>query len=127
MTTSIDVMRVRRVMGRDEWGAPQPFGPDGWLLAHATDPAAGSVVVSASDFEDGGPVWLHASISRGPLMPTYEDLRALHRAVWGTTGYAYEVHAPESQHVNIHPNARHLWGRADGKPVLPEFGRFGTI
>lgn len=126
MTTAIDAVQARRVLGRKEWGAPTPFGP-GWKFVHATDPAAGSVIITPWDLEDDGIVWLHASISRGEQMPSYEDLRALHRAVWGTTGYAYEVHAPDSQHVNIHPNARHLWGRADGKPVLPEFGRFGTI
>jgi hypothetical protein len=36
-------------------------------------------------------------------------------------GYAYEVHAPAKDHVNIHEYARHLWGRKDGKPALPDF------
>lgn len=126
MVSTIDAIRVRRALGRNEWGAPRPFGT-GWQFAHAVDPGNGSVIVTVWDLEDDGVAWLHASISRGKQMPSYDDLRDLHRAVWGETGYAYEIHAPADQHVNIHPNARHLWGRVDGKPVLPEFGRFGTI
>ena len=49
----------------------------------------------------------------------------MHRAVF--PGYAYQVFAPPESHVNIHGNALHLWGRADGKPILPEFGDMGTI
>lgn len=59
-------------------------------------------------------------------MPTYDDLCLLHRAVF-KDGYAYQVFAPPSRHVNIHQYALHLWGRSDGKPVLPEFGCEGTI
>ncbi|TQK29408.1 hypothetical protein [Arthrobacter sp. SLBN-53] len=59
-------------------------------------------------------------------MPTYDELGRLHRAAFGD-GYAYQVFAPAAQHVNIHQNALHLWGRADGPPCLPEFGLFGTI
>jgi len=46
--------------------------------------------------------------------------------VW-PAGYAYQVFAPPSQHVNIHPYALHLWGKVDGSPTLPEFGKYGTI
>lgn len=121
---TIDALRVRRTLGRDEWDAPQPYG-SGWTFDQRNGP--GSVIVSLWDLEDDGTNWIHASISGGDQMPTYEALCDLHRAVWGTDGYAYEVHAPTAQHVNLHPYARHLWGRVDGRPVLPEFGRFGTI
>lgn len=60
-------------------------------------------------------------------MPTYDDLVMLHRAVFGLDSYAYQVFAPQRQHVNIHNFALHLWGRADGRAVLPEFGLQGSI
>jgi len=81
-----------------------------------------SVIVS-THFEGETP-WLHASIARDH-MPAYADLVMLHRAVY--PGFAYQVFAPPSSHVNIHPYALHLWGRADGEPAMPDFGRFGTI
>ena len=42
-------------------------------------------------------------------------------------GWAYQVFAPPWAHINIHPNALHLWGRLDGANVLPDFGSWGTI
>jgi hypothetical protein len=51
----------------------------------------------------------------------------LHLGVFGRRRWAYQVFVPESEHVNIHPHALHLWGRADGTNALPNFGRFGTI
>ena len=42
-------------------------------------------------------------------------------------GFAYQVFAPPTRHVNIHEHALHLWGRVDGKSITPDFGAFGTI
>jgi hypothetical protein len=39
--------------------------------------------------------------------------------------WAYQVFAPPADHINLHNFALHLWGRLDGKPVLPDF-TFGT-
>ena len=129
MTSSMDPLRIRRVLGRDKWAVPEEMGPDGWLFLGANESHPGRVIVTCSDMAmvPGGDrtEWLHASISR-PEMPTYEDMTLLHRAVFGK-GYAYQVFAPPSDHVNIHATALHLWGRLDGKPVLPEFGALGTI
>lgn len=124
MVTTVNVLQLRRVMGRDEWRAPELFGPDGWRLVHRDGDC--SIVVSASPMDDGV-TWIHASMTRPDRVPSYADMCLLHRAVWGDTGYSYEVHPPRSQHVNIHEHALHLWGRADGAPVLPEFGLVGSI
>jgi len=59
-------------------------------------------------------------------MPSYNDLKRMHRGVFGD-GHAYQVFAPAAEHVNIRSNALHIWGRLDGLPVLPNFGRLGTI
>lgn len=122
-STPLDGLGIRRALGRREWGAPTPFG-NGYTFNQIGGP--GSIIVTIWDLETDGP-WIHASRSGGDAMPTYADLCDLHHAVWGETGYAYEIHAPADQHVNLHEYARHLWGRVDGKPALPEFGRFGTI
>lgn len=125
MPTHVNILNVRRTLSRDLWEPPQPHGPDGWMLVSKPGLPHRSIVVTCADHE--GVDWIHASIACLDRLPNYLEMCELHRAVWGATGYSYEVHAPLAQHVNIHENALHLWGRADGKPVLPEFGRFGTI
>ena len=64
--------------------------------------------------------WVHASISRPVNIPSYADLVMLHAAVFAE-GWAYQVFAPPSVHVNIQARALHLFGRLDGCPVLPDF------
>ncbi|MCW2757013.1 MAG: hypothetical protein JWO46_759, partial [Nocardioidaceae bacterium] len=56
-----------------------------------------------------------------------DDLVYLHHAVWGSTGWSYQVFAPAEDHVNIHSFALHLWGHLDGSPALPNFGYMGSI
>lgn len=123
MSTSIDALRLRGVLGRKNWNAPEPFGPDGWSLTSA-GPLGASVIVTVSDQPDGRE-WVHASIAGHGWMPTYDDLVVLHRAAFD--GPAYQVFAPSSEHINIHEYALHLWGRLDGRPALPDFGRYGSI
>ena len=122
-STSLDPLRIRRQLGRHAYAVPEPFGPAGWLLHSRGRP--GSVIVSEFEWDDGTE-WIHASIAWRESMPTYDDLTLLHRAVF-RDGYAYQVFAPSASHVNIHDHALHLWGRADGRAVLPDFGRGGSI
>lgn len=125
MTSSIPPGHLRRTFGRDQWFAPYPFGPDGWRMVRKDEGA--SVVATVARFEDGHE-WIHASIATtaGTPMPTYEDLATLHRAVFDDRP-AFQVFAPPAEHINIHPNALHLWGRLDGTRVHPDFGKHGTI
>lgn len=116
MASSLNPLQIRRLLGRSNWSTPRPFGPDGWLTERLD--GTGSVIVTAADHD--GDEWVHASIARPGEMPTYADLKALHAAVFGS-GWAYQVFAPPSDHVNIHEYALHLFGRLDGKPALPDF------
>lgn len=129
MTSNINPLSIRKRLGKDDWAAPVPFGEDGWRFDTKTA-KRGRIIVTCSEFtalgEPGGLQYLHASWSWQTREPTYDELTWLHKAVW-PDGYAYQVFAPPSEHVNIHPYALHLWGRLDGKPILPEFGKFGTI
>src|SRR4051812_19591977 len=115
--TTIDALRMRRVMGKDTYAAPVPFGPNGWHMRRLDQ--AGQIIATAAPMDDGL-IWLHASLAYVNRLPEYSDLVLLHRAVFGD-GYAYQVFAPAAKHVDLHPYALHLWGRADGKPALPEF------
>ncbi|MEU4804392.1 hypothetical protein [Actinosynnema sp. NPDC023587] len=40
---------------------------------------------------------------------------------------ALQVFVPPAEHANFHPRALHLWGRGDGRRMLPDFGSAGTI
>lgn len=113
---SLDALAIRRNLGRKEWSAPLAFGPAGWGFRSTSPP--GSVLVTCADHD--GEEWVHASIAWADQMPTYADLKKLHAAVFGA-GWAYQVFAPPSDHVNIHQHALHLFGRLDGSPVLPDF------
>jgi len=94
----------------------------------AADRSASIIISVAPWLQDGVATnWVHASISRSAVMPSYEDLVRLKASVWGPDGEAYQVFAPVREHVNIHEHALHLWGRADGKGVLPRFGIYGSI
>jgi len=129
MSIAIDALAVRRRLGRDSWGIPEPFGPMGWTIDSTDDEAPARVIVTSSNYDPEidprHDWWWHASISR-PEMPTYADLVMLHKAVW-PTGFAYQVFVPPDEHINIHPRALHLWGLATGESVLPNFGAIGTI
>ena len=124
--TTIPILQIRQRLGRDDWGVPEMFGPDGWKLDTLLL-KRGRIIITAdpvgSAFPEG---WIHASMSWQTRLPSYDEMVHLHKAVW-PNGYSYQVFAPPSQHVNIHPYALHLWGMADGSAVLPEFGQFGTI
>lgn len=122
MATSLDALRVRRVLGHGSWSVPKPFGDDGWYIDRYDGEAR--VIVSVADFADAE--WIHASMSCRTGVPNYAELKRLHRAAFNG-GYAYQVFAPPDEHVNIHPRTLHLWGRLDGKPALPEFAINGSI
>lgn len=112
-------------------GPPQPFGPSGFKISlyhHARgfgQVGYGSVIVTQAEHD--GIEWLHASIARADRMPDYADLVALKAATFGENREAYQVFPPAARHISIHDQALHLWGRADGQPVLPDFGVGGTI
>jgi hypothetical protein len=116
---TLDGLAIRRRLGRQEWSVPEPYGPDGWSFLPLR--GKGSILVSAAPMPGDWGDWVHASIHR-PEMPTYDDLALLHYAVWGTTGWSYQLFTPEASHVNINEHALHLWGRPDGRPELPDFG-----
>jgi hypothetical protein len=100
------------------------FGPAGiWLTVRTPDGRQGTVIVTESNIpgDEDQIEWIHASISFPDADPTYQDLADLHRAVFGRKRWAYQLFTPESSHYNFHEHALHLWGRTDGKPMMPDF------
>jgi len=124
-TNTVPILPIRRRLGPQEWALPVEYGPSGWVLDHKTD-GLRIIVTDSPMAEDDGEWWRHASISHRDRMPTYDELQMMHRAVW-SEGWAYQVFAPTAHHVNISEFVLHLWGRPDGRRVLPNFGSRGTI
>lgn len=130
MSLYLNPAQIRRTLGRKEWSAAIPFGPEGFRFDRMTDdgrPASRVIVTVATAPGSGSQEWIHASISHADHMPSYEELVVLHKAVWGTEGWAYQCFAPIDDHVNISQWVLHLWGLPDGRPALPNFGANGTI
>lgn len=123
--SSVDAQHMRWALsGKDHWWPPQAFGCCGWQML--SRPRGSSVIITRDHDSDPDHLWVHASIAHLDRMPTYEELTKLHVAAFGS-GWAYQVFAPPAEHININAHALHLFGRADGERVLPDFGRFGTI
>lgn len=120
----IDGLALRRVLGRKQWAVPNPHGCCGWMIDNLAD--GDRRIIVTADHQSDSVNWIHASISRRDSMPSYEDLKLLHAAVFGAR-WAYLVFAPPTEHINIHAHVLHLFGRVDGERALPDFGRFGTI
>ena len=119
----VDPNHLRAVMGRNHWFPARPFGETGYSMVGID--RRRTLIVTGGPNPDDGVLWLHASITGPDRLPTYDEFTRLHWAVWGH-GYAYQVFAPKSDHVNLHQYALHLWGRADGQNVLPTFADGGT-
>jgi hypothetical protein len=84
-----------------------------------------SIIVSQHVFDDQD--WLHASIYFGDdTTPTYQDMAMLHRAVFGRRRHSWQCFVPADQHVNL-KEVLHLYGRVDGRNVLPDFRILGQI
>lgn len=116
----IDSLKIRQRLGKKDWCVPVIWH-DAWQIDNKHE--KGRILVSYW-FPGLVPTkdWIHASISFRDRMPTYEELKLMHYAVF-PEGYAYQIFVPSDNHVTFHDNALHLWGRTDGKPVLPEFSQ----
>lgn len=121
--SELNALKIRRKLGRDQFLAPREFGPDGWIFDPKQD---GGLRIILTTWDYGTEhEWIHASCSRTGEMPSYDDLKLMHAAVFGD-GYAYQVFTPSEHHVSIHEFALHLFGRLDGEPSLPDFTMGGA-
>jgi hypothetical protein len=138
MVTDLDPLRIRQRLGRKEFRVPREISPGMWAFEPTEGPEGLLVLVTVDEEIAGWPrgegvSWIHASCSRRRAVPSYADLTHVHRAVFGD-GWAYHLFAPPAEHIDgsqaisIPGTGRsmfclHLFGRLDGKPVLPDFTR----
>jgi hypothetical protein len=116
----IKPLEIRRKLGRKDWNIPEEWA-EGWRFENKHE--VGRVLVTYWwEGDHYSEEWIHASIAFKERMPTYEEMKLMHEAVF-PKGYAYQVFVPSDKHVTFHEYALHLWGRTDGVPVLPEFSQ----
>ena len=116
---------------RDKWLAVDV--PRQWVV-HARGVDGGCVdnvktgrrVILSMAREEDGEVWLHASISRRDrALPTYEDLKTVHRLFMPGL-VAYQLFMPSDEHVNL-AEVLHLWACVTRR-VTPDFtGGTGSV
>lgn len=114
------------------WSVLPARAPYGWRYVQCSDDgvaaiAANGVRVIASGDRFDGERWLHVAVSRPSGLPSYADLAQVKRTFIGPDRYAYQVFAPDSDHVNLY-EVLHLWSCLDRPRALPDFTHgFETI
>lgn len=106
--------------------------PAGWVERHVLSdgrlcdhPKRGLRVIVSLAREDDGQVWVHASMSRRDRqLPTYEQMGRLYREFMSPDLPAYQVFAPEAEHVNL-AEVLHLWQCLTAR-VTPDFRAGGV-
>ncbi len=114
----IDQMKIEiheRLLTQRRWRRRE-HGVDGELWWDAKNQR--SVIWSIALVD--GVHWMQASLARRDHIPDYTELCELHTLFMGSR-FAVQQFVPPDEHVNIHPRALHLWARADGHRLLPDF------
>lgn len=130
---SVTIGRPIFMLPISERGNPEPVGfsplplPEGWthradMLPHwlAFRSRDGLAALISARRESDGQDWLHVSISRFDRLPSYEDLCRVKRDWVGRFRKAVQIFPPEDQHVNVCPNALHLFACLTADK-LPDF------
>lgn len=84
-----------------------------------------SVILSVLKYSDGKN-WAHLSVAGRVGLPSYRTICEMKEIFIGRDKKAISILAPESEHVNVHPNCLHLWHCIDGDG-LPDFRICGMI
>jgi len=133
------------IEGPAEPRPPAPRLPARWdLLAQGADgqsltgvgPEHRRLLAIWSDaVELDGRWWRHVSVSLpttraqhahpSPRLPSWAELEWVRRRLIGPDRYAYQVHPPVADYVNLHAGTLHLWACLEGPSgaVLPDFSR----
>lgn len=56
-----------------------------------------------------GEGWDHVSASHISRCPTWEEMDAIKRMFFRDDEYAFQLHVPQTEHINVHPHCLHLW------------------
>lgn len=109
---------LRQALGRDQWAAPTQLTDTSWVLRRIDNEA--TVLLQSVSIDQGageGVVeWIAVTVAHPARWPDPGEMALLRQTVWKPTDWVYEALPPEAE---VSPFTRTLWGRADGKPVLP--------
>lgn len=78
-------------------------------------PCAKELTVVASH----GMNWDHVSVSLKNRCPNWIEMDFIKRMFFKPDETAFQLHVPESDHINIHPNCLHLWRPQKAEIPLP--------
>lgn len=60
--------------------------------------------------------WDHVSVSREKRCPNWPEMEQIKRMFFAPDETAFQLHVPESEHINIHPFCLHIW-RPHATPI----------
>ena len=63
--------------------------------------------------------WDHVSVSRKDRCPKWPEMEQIKRLFFQPGETAYQLHVPESKHINNHPYCLHIWRAHDFEIPLP--------
>ena len=94
-----------------DFGAFQIPGPCGREL---------KVIVSAGiPGADEMESWDHVSVSLNNRCPNWKEMHFIKQIFWGDHEAVMQLHPPESDYVDCHPNCLHMWKPTHTKIPLP--------
>lgn len=67
----------------------------------------------------GLPPWDHVSVSRADRVPSWPEMDQLYKLFFRPGEVAMQLHVPDDEHVNHHPNCLHIW-RPTGLKKIPQ-------
>lgn len=111
-----------------QWSGWGFFTPPGWTkiqemddgCAYRCDNDSTLTVIVSTAVESDGLQWLHCSMARPRVMPTYEDMLKVKAAFIGSEREAVQVFPRASKKVNKHEFCLHLFCCLEINP-LPDF------
>jgi hypothetical protein len=116
---------MRNLNELDRWRITDPA-----RLAHtggwAGDDTVGAFIVPSpldqktmAVIASAGEGWDHVSVSRETRVPNWHEMSYIHRMFFRRGEVAMQLHVPETDHINTHPNVLHLWRPWDKPIPLP--------
>lgn len=63
--------------------------------------------------------WDHVSVSKRRRTPTWGEMEHVKRLFFRPDEVAMQLHVPEAEHINLHPNCLHLWRSQTHEIPLP--------
>lgn len=63
--------------------------------------------------------WDHVSVSLEHRCPNWHEMELVKHTFFREGEWAMQLHAPPSEHINIHPHVLHIWRPHEGQIPIP--------